>query len=63
LSTPEYIEQVYDQTSREYSERFFHELEHKPFDQILLKAFSEKNRSEKIIDLGCGPGQTISLLK
>lgn len=49
----------YNKTADHYAEKFIDELEGKHFDQIILKAFCEKNKSKgKLIDFGCGPGQT-----
>ncbi len=53
----------YNKTAERYAEKFKNELEWKHFDQIILKAFSEKNISKgPLIDLGCGPGQTTRFL-
>jgi SAM-dependent methyltransferase len=47
----------YDAVAEEYAEKFFHELNHKPFDRELLDRFAEKLRgSGPVCDLGCGPG-------
>ncbi|HEV7782422.1 MAG TPA: class I SAM-dependent methyltransferase [Chitinophagaceae bacterium] len=49
----------YNKTATNYAEKFGHELEHKHLDLILLKAFAAENGDKgKLIDLGCGPGQT-----
>ncbi|MCI0393622.1 MAG: class I SAM-dependent methyltransferase [Chloroflexi bacterium] len=48
----------YDPIAEEYAEKFFHELEHKPFDRELLTHFAELVRAlGPVCDLGCGPGQ------
>ncbi len=53
----------YDKTAENYADKFINELEDKPLDQILLKAFGEKNKDKgTLIDLGCGPGQTTKFL-
>lgn len=53
----------YDLTAENYAKKFFNELDSKPLDQILLKAFANQNKNKgKLIDLGCGPGQTTKFL-
>jgi ubiquinone/menaquinone biosynthesis C-methylase UbiE len=53
------IIECYDRTAKNYADRFIDELSHKHFDQVLLTAFASENRDKgKLIDLGCGPGQT-----
>ena len=48
----------YDTVAEEYADKFFHELDHKPFDRELLDRFAERLRgSGRVCDLGCGPGQ------
>ena len=48
----------YDPIAEEYAVEFFHELQHKPFDQQLLNRFAEQVRHlGPVCDLGCGPGQ------
>lgn len=48
----------YDRLSKEYAERYFHELDDKPFDRRLLNLLAKcVGRKELICDMGCGPGQ------
>lgn len=49
----------YDKTAKNYADKFMDELKHKHLDRILLKSFASENCDKgKLIDLGCGPGQT-----
>lgn len=53
----------YNKTATSYADKFLHELEGKHLDTILLKAFINENIGKgKLIDLGCGPGQTTRFL-
>lgn len=53
----------YDKVAENYAQKFIDELEEKPLDKILLKAFAEHNKEKgKLIDFGCGPGQTTKYL-
>jgi len=53
----------YDSTATQYADKFFHELKSKHMDRVLLQAFANENRGKgKMIDLGCGPGQTTVFL-
>jgi ubiquinone/menaquinone biosynthesis C-methylase UbiE len=57
------IIQAYNKAAEKYAEKFIDELKAKHFDRMLLKDFAEENISAgKMIDLGCGPGQTTSFL-
>jgi len=48
----------YDPVAEEYAEKFFHELQHKPFDRELLDRFATRVQGlGPVCDLGCGPGQ------
>lgn len=53
----------YNKTAKNYADKFFDELDHKHLDRILLKSFIDKNiNGGKLIDLGCGPGQTTKFI-
>jgi ubiquinone/menaquinone biosynthesis C-methylase UbiE len=53
----------YDKTAKNYAEKFSNELEYKHLDRILLQAFAAENLAKgRLIDLGCGPGQTTRFL-
>lgn len=53
----------YDHTSHAYGEAFFHELEKKSLDRLLLRRFCEENMGKgTVLDLACGPGQTTQFL-
>lgn len=55
--------ECYDKTAYKYSEKFSSEFEWKHFDALILKAFSQQNKVKgRLIDLGCGPGQTTKFL-
>ena len=53
----------YNKTAKNYADKFGDELSHKHLDKILLTAFASENKNKgKMIDLGCGPGQTTRFL-
>jgi SAM-dependent methyltransferase len=53
----------YEKTATNYADKFIGELEKKHLDRILLKSFATENLNQgKLIDLGCGPGQTTKYL-
>jgi ubiquinone/menaquinone biosynthesis C-methylase UbiE len=53
----------YNRTAKKYADKFIDELSHKHLDRILLRSFALENiHRGKIIDLGCGPGQTTRFL-
>ena len=53
----------YDKTANNYADKFIDELTKKHLDRILLKSFAAENFNKgKLIDLGCGPGQTTKYL-
>jgi 2-polyprenyl-3-methyl-5-hydroxy-6-metoxy-1,4-benzoquinol methylase len=55
---PAQVEQCYDTVAAAYAERFYHELEHKPFDRSWVDRFADLTRDKGwVCDLGCGPGQ------
>ncbi len=57
------IIECYDKTAKNYADKFIDELNKKHFDRILLKSFASENLDNgKLIDLGCGPGQTTKYL-
>jgi ubiquinone/menaquinone biosynthesis C-methylase UbiE len=57
------IKKSYDVVADAYAAELFDELSHKPLDRLLLKQFSADNKGKgKMIDLGCGPGQTTRFL-
>ncbi len=57
------IIECYNKTAKNYADKFIDELSHKHLDQVLLSAFASENRDKgKLIDLGCGPGQTTKYL-
>ncbi|HUS00832.1 MAG TPA: class I SAM-dependent methyltransferase [Chitinophagaceae bacterium] len=53
----------YNKTAKIYADKFINELNHKHLDRILLKCFVDENINKgKLIDLGCGPGQTTKFI-
>lgn len=53
----------YDKTASNYADKFMDELNHKHLDRVLLKSFASENLGKgRLIDLGCGPGQTTKFL-
>lgn len=53
----------YNKTAKNYADKFIDELRKKHLDRILLKSFAAENFDKgKLIDLGCGPGQTTKYL-
>jgi len=53
----------YNKTADNYALHLFDELSHKPFDRLILNQFAKENKgNRKLIDLGCGPGQTTRFL-
>lgn len=54
----------YDRLAREYANRIYAELQHKPFDRKMLDWLIEKvNGTGQICDMGCGPGQIARYLR
>jgi hypothetical protein len=48
----------YDAIAEEYAEKFFDELDGKPFDREVLDRFAASVKDPgPVCDLGCGPGQ------
>ncbi|MEO7309603.1 MAG: class I SAM-dependent methyltransferase [Chitinophagaceae bacterium] len=59
MQTQENTIDCYNKTAQAYADKFGDELDHKHLDRILLSAFAAENGAKgKMIDLGCGPGQT-----
>lgn len=53
----------YNKTAQAYADKFMDELSKKHLERILLAAFALENAAKgKLIDLGCGPGQTTKYL-
>lgn len=58
-----HLQESYDHTAEKYAERYFQELNHKPFDRRLLDEFAQSVDSlEPVCDLGCGPGHIAGYL-
>ena len=56
------LEDGYNRVAKEYIERIFNELEHKPLDRQLLDRFA-KSINGPACDLGCGPGHIARYLR
>ena len=53
----------YDTVADDYTSRIAAELQHKPFDRLLLEQFAEQVRDLGwVADLGCGPGHVARYL-
>ncbi len=63
MQPQEDIINCYDKTAKNYADKFIDELSKKHFDRILLQSFAFENMNRgKLVDLGCGPGQTTKYL-
>ena len=56
------VRAAYDAVARQYDEQFAHELDPKPLERALLKAFVEAAGAGVIADVGCGPGHVSRVL-
>ncbi|HKS42357.1 MAG TPA: class I SAM-dependent methyltransferase [Blastocatellia bacterium] len=56
------LEDSYNRVAKEYVERIFNELEHKPLDRQLLDRFAN-SVTGRACDLGCGPGHIARYLR
>lgn len=57
------VADCYNKTAQAYADKFIDELDGKHLDRILLKSFASENKARgRLIDLGCGPGQTTAFL-
>ncbi|GAB3934319.1 class I SAM-dependent methyltransferase [Mucilaginibacter myungsuensis] len=60
---PQKVIACYNATAKEYAKGLYNELAGKPFDRMLLRQFANENAAKgPMLDLGCGPGQTIRFL-
>jgi ubiquinone/menaquinone biosynthesis C-methylase UbiE len=60
----ETVRENYDRLAREYANRIFDELQHKPLDRELLDRFAAQLRGHgEVCDLGCGPGHVARYLR
>ena len=61
--TPERVHAAYNAVADAYADRFFDELQHKPFDRKMLDWLLQRVTTTGVIcDLGCGPGQVARYL-
>ncbi|MBC8084640.1 MAG: methyltransferase domain-containing protein [Hymenobacter sp.] len=63
MQNPQNVIDCYDKTARQYTDKFANELDYKHLDRLLLRAFAQDNAQRgRLLDLGCGPGQTTAFL-
>jgi ubiquinone/menaquinone biosynthesis C-methylase UbiE len=63
MSTKEEIRRAYDLAADKYAESFWNELDKKHFDRVILSWLAlERPKDEKILELGCGPGEVSGFL-
>jgi ubiquinone/menaquinone biosynthesis C-methylase UbiE len=63
MQSEQKVVNCYDSVAARYADKFFHELENKHMDRVLLQSFASENAGKgRMIDLGCGPGQTTAFL-
>lgn len=63
MNTQNNVIYCYNKTANSYADKYYNELNYKHLDQLLLKAFAENNKAKgRLIDFGCGPGQTTKYL-
>ena len=54
---------LYDFVAPQYAEKFFHELEAKPFDRMILERLANDSGARGLLcDIGCGPGEVAAYL-
>jgi SAM-dependent methyltransferase len=57
------IREDYNKLAKEYANRIYDELRHKPLDRALLNRFADAVRGRgDVCDMGCGPGQVARYL-
>ena len=58
------VESFYDAVADAYVDRFYGELDHKPFDRHWLHRLAALTRDRgRVCDIGCGPGQIARYLR
>ncbi len=63
MQPPQNVADAYNKTAANYVLKYGDELKGKHLDRLLLQAFAMSNRHKgRMIDLGCGPGQTTRYL-
>lgn len=63
MQAPKNVIDCYNKTAINYASKFIDELSKKHFDRMILRSFALENADAgKLIDLGCGPGQTTKFL-
>jgi ubiquinone/menaquinone biosynthesis C-methylase UbiE len=63
MNTRDGIARAYDRAADKYAEGFWNELEKKHFDRVILDWFADQApRGERILEIGCGPGEVSGYL-
>ena len=59
---PDDVRSSYDMVAEAYAQKFFDELQPKPFDRAILDDFAAALNARVTLDVGCGPGHVASYL-
>jgi ubiquinone/menaquinone biosynthesis C-methylase UbiE len=63
VNTKEGIARAYDLASESYAQKFWNELDSKHFDRLILGWFAgQAPKDQKILEIGCGPGEVSGFL-
>jgi SAM-dependent methyltransferase len=59
---PDDVRSSYDVVAEMYAQKFFDELDRKPFDRAMLDDFAAALNARETLDVGCGPGHIAGYL-